>query len=164
MTIAGMKPAVVIVFLFLLAVGQAGAGDRFVDNGDGTVTDHRLGVMWSKTDNQGDINWHQAEKWTVFTFPLSVPVRYDNWRLPTLLELESLIVKDGAYGGYETACGRRVRMVPDIKISCGWVWSSEKRSISARAYNFHRGYHFTDRMIHSRGYRAIAVRNLNSEP
>ena len=30
------------------------AADRFTDNGDGTVTDQKLGLMWSKTDNQGD--------------------------------------------------------------------------------------------------------------
>ena len=39
------------------------AGDRFLDNGDGTVTDHQLGVMWAKTDNQGNINWNDANQW-----------------------------------------------------------------------------------------------------
>ncbi len=45
------------------------AGERFTDNGDGTVTDHQLGIMWSKTDNQGDISWKQAERWVKYTFP-----------------------------------------------------------------------------------------------
>jgi hypothetical protein len=40
----------------LTCFGPAIGGDRFTDNGDGTITDHKLGLMWSKTDNQGDIN------------------------------------------------------------------------------------------------------------
>ncbi|MBW2487221.1 MAG: hypothetical protein JRE72_07365, partial [Deltaproteobacteria bacterium] len=41
-----------------ILIGEAPvlAGDRFVDNGDGTVTDRQQNLMWSKTDNQGDIN------------------------------------------------------------------------------------------------------------
>lgn len=136
------------------------AGDRFTDNGDGTVTDHALGLMWAKTDNQGDINWHQADKWVHYTFPYSLKASYDNWRLPTLNELKSLYVEDAAYKGYETDCGQRVKISKIFELSCGWLWSSEKRSISARLYNFNRGVFYTDRLVHKRGYRAIAVRDL----
>jgi hypothetical protein len=93
----------------------AWAGERFTDNGDGTVTDHQLGVMWAKTDNQGDINWRQADLWVKYTFPDTIEATYDNWRLPTLAELQSLYVKDKTSKGYETACGQRVKIVPEIK-------------------------------------------------
>ena len=76
------------IFFYLLPVA---AGERFTDNGDGTVTDHEFGLMWSKTDNNGDINWIQAEKWVKYTFPLTLEKNYDNWRLPTLKELHSLV-------------------------------------------------------------------------
>ena len=47
--------------------GVALADERFTDNKDGTVTDHLLNVMWAKTDNQGNIDWHQANKWAKYS-------------------------------------------------------------------------------------------------
>jgi hypothetical protein len=139
------------------------AGERFTDNGDGTVTDHLLGLMWAQTDNQANINWMDADKWVKYTFPYTIEKRYDNWRLPTLEELKSLYVKDEEYEGYETDCwdvGQRVKIVPEIRLSCGWVWTSEIRSITARVFNFSRGYHYLDRRVDERGYRALPVRTL----
>ena len=52
-----------------------------------------MGLMWAKSDNQGDINWHEARQWIRFTFPSTVPGNYDNWRMPTLAELQSLVTK-----------------------------------------------------------------------
>ena len=136
------------------------AGERFTDNGDGTVTDHQLGVMWAKTDNQGNINWRQADLWVKYTFPDTLKAKYDNWRLPTLAELQSLYVTDKKSKGYETDCGQRVKTVPEIKLSCGWVWTSETSAIQAYIFNFNRGYHYSDRMVHNKSYRALPVRDL----
>lgn len=138
------------------------AADRFTDNGDGTVTDRKLGLMWSQTDNQGDINWIQAEKWVQFTFPYTLEKRYENWRLPTLAELQSILVEDKNAKGYEAECGQWVKTVPEIKLSCGWVWTSETDEIAptARIFNFDNVYHYTVRKAHKRGYRALPVRNL----
>ena len=150
-----------IMFFFMLLIhAWAIADDRFTDNGDGTVTDHQLGLMWAKTDNQGDINWNQAKLWVTYTFPDTLQTSYDDWRLPTLSELQSLYVADKKYKGYETDCGQRVKIVPDIKLSCGWVWASETSAIQAYIFNFNRGYHYSDRMVHKKAYRALPVRNL----
>ena len=151
--------ATIAIFILLNGITVL-AGERFTDNGDGTITDHQLGVMWSKNDNHGDIDWIQADKWVKYTFPDTLEKKYDDWRLPTLKELESLYVKDEKYKGYETDCGQRVKIVPEIRLSCGWVWTSEKKSITARLYNFNRGYHYTDRMAKRRAYRALPVRSL----
>lgn len=141
-----------------LAVPGA-AADRFTDNGDGTVTDHELGLMWSKTDNHGDINWHQAEKWVRYTFPYTLPTRYANWRLPTLTELQSLVVEGE---GVETSCGQWVKIVPEIQLSCGWVWTSESGQLgpTATVFNFENVYHYSVRKIQHRAYRALPVRDL----
>ena len=148
-----------VCFLFSLAV--ASEDERFSDNGDGTVTDHQLGVMWGKTDNQGDIDWKSAKRWVTFTFPYSLPEgKREGWRMPTLEELQSLYIREKDYKGYETDCGQKVKIVPDLRLSCGWVWASEKRAISARVFNFQKGYHYTDRMVHKRAYRALPVRDL----
>jgi hypothetical protein len=154
--------------LIILSVGvlicfyPAQAADRFMDNGDGTVTDHKLGLMWSKTDNQGDINWIQADKWVKYTFPFTLGKKYDNWRLPTLAELQSILLEDKNAKGYEADCGHWVKTVPQIELSCGWVWTSETDSVAptARIFNFDNVYHYTVRKAHKRGYRALPVRNL----
>ncbi|MGD8961062.1 MAG: DUF1566 domain-containing protein [Desulfobacterales bacterium] len=153
---------VILIAGILIGGAPALASDRFIDNGDGTVTDRKQNLMWSKTDNQGDINWIQADKWVRFTFPDTIPKRYDNWRMPTLAELQSLLVEDKSAKGYETECGQWVKTVPEIRLSCGWVWTSETDPIAptARIFNFDNVYHYTVRKAHKRGYRALPVRNL----
>ena len=113
-----------------LSVATVGAATNgtVVDNGDGTVTDTEQHLMWAATDNNGDIDWHQAFKWVRYTFPFTLPVSYDNWRLPTLAELQSL-AKDYQGEGYEADCGQRVKLTPLIRLSCGWVWSSGTSAI-----------------------------------
>ena len=153
----------VLALLIFLNFLPAAAGERFTDNGDGTVTDHEFGLMWSKTDNNGDINWIQAEKWVKYTFPLTIEKNYDNWRLPTLKELQSLEVTETKdTKGYETDCGQLVKITPLIRLSCGWVWTSEEepRAPTARIFNFDNVYNYTVRKSQNRGYRALPVRDL----
>jgi hypothetical protein len=154
-----------ILMLLILGPGPAvQAAERFIDNGDGTITDTQQNLMWAATDNHGDIDWHQAEKWIRFTFPLTLPVTYENWRLPALAELRSLA--EGFAGeGYEAECGQRLKLTPLIRLTCGWVWSSNSDAVAPTAYvfNFDNVYHYSVRKAHRRGYRALAVRNLENQ-
>lgn len=150
-----------IAMIIVLALIDPGfAGDRFTVNDDGTVTDHELGLMWAASDNHGDISWHQADKWVRYTFPYTLPTMYDNWRMPTLEELQSLVFKGK---GYEADCGQRVKIVPQIRLSCGWIWTSESGQLgpTATVFNFDNVYHYTVRKAHHRAYRALPVRNLD---
>jgi hypothetical protein len=149
-----------LLFFMLFFCLPVLASDRFTDNKDGTITDHQLGLMWATMDNLGDVSWHQAEKWIRFTFPFSLPVQYDNWRLPTLDELKSLYIRDKSYHGYESNCGQRLKITPEIKLSCGFIWSGDRQNVSAYVFNFSRGTFYSDRLVHNRGYRALAVRDL----
>lgn len=151
----------VSVVIMVLAAHAAIAEERFRDNGDGTVTDRRHNLMWAHTDNHGDVDWKQAQRWIRFTFPDTIQARYDDWRMPTLDELRTLYVEDPAYDGYETACGQVVRITPAIRLSCGWVWAADTQAITAGVFNFHRGVHYTERMAHHRGRRALAVRRMD---
>jgi len=151
--------------LLFFAFSTVFAGERFTDNGDGTITDHRLGLVWSQTDNHGDISWRAARQWVRYTFPYTLPSAYhEGWRLPTLEELQSLYVRDEDYAGYEADCGQQVRIVPQIRLSCSWVWAAEHHTITARVFNFQRGYHYMDRMVHDRAYRVLPVRSLEEVP
>lgn len=145
---------------FLLLVGMAHAGQRFTDNGDGTVTDNQLGVMWSKSDNQGDIGWKAAQAYATYTFGYTITKPYDNWRLPTLDELQSLYVTETGYEGYTTNCGIPVRITPEIRLSCVLVWSSDSALGSHLAYNFNIGNSFSVPAYDIAGCRVLSVRNL----
>lgn len=156
------KAIVIIVIVGIFGIFPASAGDRFTDNQDGTVTDHQLNVMWAKTDNHGDINWKQAQRWVKYTFPDTLLKAYTNWRLPSLAELQSLVVTDNSYKGYQTECGQWVQIVSDIRLTCGWVWTSERDPVAptARIFNFNNVYHYTVRISQDRAYRALPVRDL----
>ncbi len=84
---------------------------NYTDNGDGTITDNVTGLMWSKTsDLNGDgiidvndkLTQAQAES-QASQFNLA---GYDDWRLPTIKELYSLIMFFGkdvsGYNGSDT--------------------------------------------------------------
>ena len=67
--------------LITLAAGHDSvqAEQRFIDHGNGTVTDRKLGLMWAKNDNQADIFWNQIQGWLENDFPDSIPQMYGNW-------------------------------------------------------------------------------------
>jgi hypothetical protein len=67
---------------------------RFIDNGNGTVTDPATGLMWTKNaDIYGDtLLFHQALDYIAEMNEGNYPnFGYTDWRLPSLTELRSLI-------------------------------------------------------------------------
>lgn len=152
--------ALIAIVILGLYSWKVCADERFTDNGDGTVTDHYLRLMWSKTDNQGKINWKQAEKWVKYTFPYTVTTQYKNWRLPTLGEVRSLHIQEKSFKGQVTECGMPAKIVDIIELTCAWVWTSEFKDISATVFTFKKGYQFSDLMMHNRVHRVLAVRSL----
>lgn len=139
-----------------LAVAQ----QRFIDHGNGTVTDRKLGIMWAKSDNQGDIFWGQIQGWLVNDFPSTIHPQYRNWRLPTVSELQSLYVQDPKYDGYETDCGFAVKIVPQIRISCILIWASDTALGLPLAFNFNIGNAFAMDLHENKGCRVLPVRFL----
>jgi len=134
----------------------AEAGERFIDNGDGTVTDTLTNLMWAKADNMGDITWHEAQMYC--KTPPIAGYRYSDWRLPTILELRTLYNKD--LEGYESDCGLEVKIYPIIRLSCAWVWTIDSMAISAYAFSFRKGYHYSTLMLTKKNFRALPVRTI----
>ena len=72
---------------------HAGAQPSHIDNGDGTVTDVNTGLMWQQTPNLEDGSTYPGAVAGASTFTLA---DYDDWRLPTVKELYSLIDFNGS--------------------------------------------------------------------
>jgi hypothetical protein len=73
----------------VLRKGKPWPAPRFTDNGDGTVTDHLSGLIWTQNADKADgpIDWEQA----ILGARTCTDGRYSDWRLPNRNELESLI-------------------------------------------------------------------------
>jgi len=65
---------------------------RFVDNVDGTVTDTCTGLMWQKATAPGTYLWTEA---LLYCEDL-VLAGHDDWRLPNVHELHSIVVYERA--------------------------------------------------------------------
>jgi hypothetical protein len=78
---------------------------RFVDNGDGTVTDTKRKIMWQKADNGKEVTFEEAQKYCR-TLRLG---GYVDWRLPNpeepdtavVVELMTTIHSRDAYARYD---------------------------------------------------------------
>jgi len=56
---------------------------RFIDNGDGTVTDKETNLVWMKEDDGKERKWEEAKQYC--------EKLGNGWRLPTIKELISII-------------------------------------------------------------------------
>ncbi len=67
--------------------------ERYVDNGDETVTDRKTGLMWKKTDTMIDLKkWVNYQESVDYVRVLKEKkfAGYDDWRLPTKEEMQTL--------------------------------------------------------------------------
>jgi hypothetical protein len=85
-----------------LQTGAEVQGDRFSDHNDGTVTDNLTGLMWTKevTHEEG-MNWNGVIDYAndLSYGGAGCGSGYNDWRLPNIWELRSLI----DYGNYAPA-------------------------------------------------------------
>jgi hypothetical protein len=125
---------------------------RFVDNGDGTVTDNKTGLMWAGADNGRNINWKDAKIY----YGRYRGAGYVDWRMPTQDELASLHDRKE-----KNSHGYQINKLIDLTACC--PWASETRTIGGGAanFNFLHGYRFWYIQSFSLGGRALPVRSGN---
>ena len=64
--------------------------NKFVDNGDGTITDDATGLMWTQEDSKQGMNWEQALDWVKQKNSENY-LGHNDWRLPNAKELQSIV-------------------------------------------------------------------------
>jgi len=135
----------------------------YVDNGDGTVTDTRTGLMWKQClegqsgadceGTAGQFNWDDAMK-----IPQRLNQRggfsgYHDWRVPTRDELKSLV----RHGRTSPAiCTEAFPNAPD-----SYVWSGSPNASNASfawCVYFGDGYYYCDCGLRSYNYGVRLVR------
>lgn len=93
--------ATVSVCLFLTVAGLAAAGERLVDNGDGTFEDRETGLVWLRNaDCLGSKSWAEAVAVAAALESGDCGLRdgsqAGDWRLPSANELAGLAAAAGA--------------------------------------------------------------------
>jgi hypothetical protein len=131
-------------------VKPAIASDRFVNHGDGTVTDTKTGLMWAAKDNGSLINWQTANSYCQNYSGGG----HTDWRMPTLTELSSLYEPEA-----KNKPGYQVNKLIDI--SAASCWASETRDYEAARFNFTHGEVYWLRKSYSGPSRVLPVRSGN---
>ena len=111
---------------------------RYIDHEDGTITDTKIGLMWTNKDSYADLgkclDWNKSRS---YVSSLTTG-GYNDWRMPTVEELKSIYEKSK---NNKTYSGDTIHSDPIFASGGGhYYWSSEtKGSSRAREVFFHYG-------------------------
>ncbi|UHQ21921.1 DUF1566 domain-containing protein [Lysobacter sp. 5GHs7-4] len=132
---------------------SAATSPRFIDNGDGTVTDAAAGLMWSKDTLHGGerVTFAEAEK-TCAALTLG---DHADWRLATVEELFCLADRSRYSPAIDTA------FFPDT--ASGYYWSSTGDA-SVPSYAWIVVFYYGSCDILHRGNSLARVRAVRSVP
>ncbi|MFH1480914.1 MAG: DUF1566 domain-containing protein [Pseudomonadota bacterium] len=107
---------------YVRCVRGPGYGENdFVDNGDGTITDRATGLMWMKADSARTMNWKEALEYAENLKYAG----YDDWRLPNVKELQSIVDYSRAPDARSfSARGPAMDPLFNVTKEESWYWTS----------------------------------------
>lgn len=113
---------------------------RFIDNGNGTITDEQIQVMWKKTDSFQDtkkwLNWFKGHDYVEIT-NMERFAGFEDWRYPTEEEAWSLF--DLSYKNTDKY-GDEIYLSSIFEAgSAGTTWTIAERDSSALIIQFEDG-------------------------
>jgi hypothetical protein len=77
-------------YILYVRDNQAYGVNDFADNGDGTITDAATALMWARDDSGTGMDWEHALAWAQQKNAESY-LGHDDWRLPNIKELHSIV-------------------------------------------------------------------------
>ena len=87
-------------FFVLYVRGNEDYGkNSFADDGNGTITDNATGLMWMQNDSGTTMNWQQALEYA----ERKEFAGFNDWRLPNIKELQSIVDYSRAPGATNSA-------------------------------------------------------------
>ena len=105
---------------------------RYTDNGDGTISDSKTGLMWIKNDSYLHtghwLNWHESKVYVKGLNEVGF-ANYFDWKLPTKEELRSLFESSKTNG---SQVGREMKIHTDPlfgKNGSGSLWSANENGM-----------------------------------
>ncbi len=128
---------------------SGGFTNSFTDNGNGTVSDSVTGLMWQKSGSDNYVKYDEAQT-CIDALNSMKFAGYNDWRLPTLEELASLLESREMNG---------LNINPLFDRKKEWFWSSDTRISSGLAWdvNFYLGY--VNQVSINNSYYVRAVRS-----
>ncbi|MCK9196265.1 MAG: caspase family protein [Syntrophales bacterium] len=143
------------------SVTETGREGRFIAFSDGTVLDTRTKLMWAAKDNGNNVNYYSAKRYCDDYRGGG----YNDWRMPTLDELKTLIDKNKKYqiSNYNT----NVHLTEFIKVSHYQLWASDppfnwegvKLNPWGYLIDFEHGWETKSFVNHDDARRALPVRS-----
>ncbi|MFT4579872.1 MAG: hypothetical protein ACI8PD_000420 [Nitrospinales bacterium] len=123
------------VFLVLLSFPNLVRAEPFKDNSNGTVTDESTGLVWQKGDSFHDLkkglNWYEALEY-VTSKKYQKFAGHDDWRLPTLNELNNLWQSSGKVKSKDD---ETLGLAPEFqKGGSYYIWTGEERGLDHAWY------------------------------
>jgi hypothetical protein len=117
------------------SVQEIARDGRFIAYNDGTVLDTSTNLMWAATDNGSDISWAAAK----FYCESYRAGHYDDWRLPTLEELEELYDESKSYPAKCNNSNSIHLATKLIDVSCFYAWGLETNGTTSESIIFDFG-------------------------
>lgn len=141
---------------------------RFVDNKDGSISDHETGLMWKKTDSYIDldkwISWEEAKTYCQ-TLNREEFAGHNDWRMPT--RNEAMTIYDPTHPTKDVY-GDVVFLFSVFPPGAGitsWTKTLSKadKSLAMRFHYYNGDYKWHGRGLRSHGVRAVRVFDKESE-
>lgn len=117
---------------------------RYVDNGNGTVTDLANRLMWVKNDTWIElgrlVTWHESQEYAREMNGKKF-AGFDNWRIPTASEAQLLFDDEASNIDVQ---GGEIHLDTVFPSGCGFTtWTSETRGAkAAMGYDLRSAYEF----------------------
>ena len=123
------------IFVAVLSFPSLIWAEPFKDNNNGTVTDESTGLVWQKGDSFHDLkkalNWYDALEYVTLKNSQKF-AGHDDWRLPSLEELNNLWQSSGKIKSKDD---ETLGLAPEFqKGGSYYIWTGEERGLDHAWY------------------------------